>query len=239
MQDPKRTIEKITQQIRNPQNAAFLEQLEHGDKLDNIKNRLDKPLEVSVQNHPEPLKEIEVKLAGIDVVTIKGDKGEKGDPGIDGKTPQQGVDYLTEQELQDILDKATPKKDVHYRDGIDGKDAEPLDEEKIIKAVLNKIPKPKDGKDGVSPEPIKHEVIIKETIKHLETLKGNKRPSLRMFRESDELIGTVELHKNMMSNMPKSLIDGDQRWHGGLDITINDTAPSSPYLNQLWIDTSP
>ena len=46
----------------------------------------------------------------------------KGDKGDDGKTPQKGVDYFTDEEV-----------------------------ENIIKSVLKQIPTPKDGKDGYTP----------------------------------------------------------------------------------------
>ncbi len=34
----------------------------------------------------------------------KGDPGENGAPGIDGKTPEKGVDYFTEKDIQQLLD---------------------------------------------------------------------------------------------------------------------------------------
>jgi len=112
--------------------------------------------------------------------------------------------------------------------GIDGKDA---NEEKIIRAVVAKIPIPKNGLDGQSP---KVEEIVKQTIKEIKSLKGDNRLSLRIFKEGDDVVGKVALHANMMKNMPKSLIDGDQRWGGhgltlaaGSNITITTNADGS------------
>lgn len=148
-------------------------------------------------------------------------------------TPIYKKDYLTDDEIEKIKQEITPKKGEHYNDGQDGHTPteeellniimplipEPIpgepglnaDEDKIIQSVLSKIPKPKDGKNPSVQE------VVKATLSHLQNLKGNDRPSLKMFREADDLIGTVSLHKNMMRNMPKSLIEGDQRWggHGG------------------------
>lgn len=218
MDNPKKTLENLTKYTKNPDFARHSLDMEKTDSLQGIKDGTDKVAEaikaIPKTEFPESIK-----------VELTGNKKDKvaalleALSGEDGHTP-------TKQELEEIIkplipepiegkpgvDGRTPIKDIDYRDG---KDAEPLDEQKIIEAILKKIPKPKNGKDGVSPEPLKPEVIVKETIKHLTSLKGNDRPSLKMFRESDDLIGTVSLHKNMMSRMPKSLLDGDQRWHGG------------------------
>lgn len=59
----------------------------------------------------------------------------KGPRGDDGYTPVKGMDYFTDNEKAEIIDKVmqsitmpkdgyTPQKDVDYRDGIDGKDGE-------------------------------------------------------------------------------------------------------------------
>jgi hypothetical protein len=207
--DPKLQIEKITRQIRNPSNAAYLEQLEHGEKLDNIHSRLDKPLEVSVNNHPKAVEKMKVEIEGAEIVTIKGKQGDKGETGERGPQGESVVGPQGPAGIQGEIGPMGPQ-------GIPGRDA---DEQTIIQAVLSKIPKPKDGRDGKDGKDgiVRTEVIIKETLKHLSSLKGNDRPSLKMFREADDLIGSVALHKNMLHNMPKSLIDGDQRWggHGG------------------------
>lgn len=40
--------------------------------------------------------------------------------GEEGKTPQKGVDYLTEEELSAMREEVTPRKGVHYKDGDPG-----------------------------------------------------------------------------------------------------------------------
>lgn len=230
--DPKRTIEKITRQVKNPLNAAFLEHVESNDHLSDIKERLDKPLTVDIGKLPEEMSQHADAIkntsgfinAFLKSMTEKGDQGnpgEKGEDGKDGKdgiTPEFGKDYFTpeqvEQIKQGIKEEVTPQKGVDYFDGEPGLPGKDADEQKIIQEIMGKIELPENGRDGKSP---KIEDIVKATILHLGNLKGNNRPSLKMFRESDDLIGTVSLHKNMMRNMPKSLIEGDQRWggHGG------------------------
>ncbi len=223
MTDPKRTIEKITRQVKNPVNAAFLEQVEQTGHLEDIKEGLKPTTKVTsfIQHFLDEVKPKrgEDYLTDEEMKEIKEEaKGEQGEKGQDGKTPEFGKDYFTPEHINQIKEgikqEVTPVYGTDYHDGADGVNGTnglDADEDRIIQSVLQKIPKPKDG---ISP---KIQDIVKETIKHLSGLKGNDRPSLKMFREADDLIGTVSLHKNIMRNMPKSLIDGDQRWggHGG------------------------
>jgi len=219
MKDPKKTIEKLTKFARNPQVALHMEAMESNEYLQDIADKLEK--------HTEPLEKVNEFLKA-----VKGEKGDSPVRGVDyftdeeikdfkneiqskirvpedGYTPRKGIDYFLEEEIEDWLERITPIKGLHYNDG---KDA---DEEKIISAVLSKIPIPKDGKDGISPKPLEPKVVANEAIKILTSLKGKDRPSLYVFKEGEELMGTVRLHQNMMKNMPKSLLEGDQRWHGG------------------------
>lgn len=73
---------------------------------------------------PKPLKEIDVNLKGVSLVTIKGDKGDKP----------------TKAEILEVVKPLIPKP-------IPGKDA---DEEKIIQEILKKIPTPKDGRSPIT-----------------------------------------------------------------------------------------
>lgn len=224
MQDPQKTLEKLTKYGKNADFANHSEMMEQTEHLGGLKQATEQVAQAvkSIPQFPEKMK---MELEGAEIVTIKGQKGEPGHtpteeellnlikpliPEVkDGYTPQKGIDYLTDTELKDILNLATPQKNIHYKDGRDA------DEQKIIKTILSKIPKPKDGENGKDAKPLDPKIIVKETIKYLQILKGDQRLSLKMFRESDDLIGSVQLHKNMMSRMPKSLLDGDQRWHGG------------------------
>jgi hypothetical protein len=80
-----------------------------------------------------------VALEGVSVVTIKGDKGD---------TPEKGVDYMTPEELETIAqtmraglkEEVTPVKGEDYF--TDQESAE------FVERVLVKVPTPKDGKDG-------------------------------------------------------------------------------------------
>lgn len=89
--------------------------------------------------------------------SIKGDQGEKP----------------TDEELKSIILPLIPepiKGDAGYtpikgRDYFDGRDADPIDEQKIISSILKQIPPAKPGKDGES-------VTLEMVIDHLTSLKG-------------------------------------------------------------------
>lgn len=229
--DPKKTIEKLSRYAKNPQFADHSEKIEQTEHLASIADALKNPTKPVFGDFVQSF---------LDHV-----KGESGDKGDQGEKPVYGKDYLTDEEVESIKKEITPKlgedyftpahinqitnqikasvrdevrpiKGIHYDDGKDGEDGKDADVNGIVEAVLAKIPKPKNGRDGRDSQ-FKIEDVVKATLKHLTNLKGDERPSLKMFRESDDLIGSVALHKNMMRNMPKSLLDGDQRWggHGG------------------------
>lgn len=137
-------------------------------KLMEIKQRNDhhgeaqpaREAQIELQNKAnEKLSEISDKLEKPEVqkVSIEGKKSDvataffemlKGDKGDDGKTPKKGEDYFTAEEIKNFKDEITPVKGKDYNDGKDGKNA---DEEKIIKEIFDKIPKPKNGRDGYTP----------------------------------------------------------------------------------------
>jgi hypothetical protein len=90
----------------------------------------------------------------------KGDKGERGEPG-------QGVDMA---EVRAMVDNALQNYPLPQdgRDGINGKDAEPVDVDSLIGLIssevqlaVSKIPVPKDGIDGRDAEPIHPDTIAR------------------------------------------------------------------------------
>lgn len=73
---------------------------------------------------------------------IRGDKGEKGDNGI---TPQKGKDYFTPNEIKEIVQEIQTRIKVPQK----GKDYFTDAEIKsMIEIIISRIPKPKNGKDG-------------------------------------------------------------------------------------------
>lgn len=134
---------------------------------------------------------------------LKGDQGEpgqsiKGDPGY---TPQRGIDYFTQEDINEIikevLKKATPIKGVHFNDGIDGKDAELPDVEQLVKLA----------------------------VKQIKELKGNDRIELTSIRNGEQIARALNYPKvkGVLKDMPDSLLEGDQRWGGGGDTVVAGT----------------
>lgn len=85
----------------------------------------------------------------VKIIQLKGDKGDKGDTGDDGYTPQAGIDFYTDEEIDEIksqiLEKATPKLGEDYFTNMQ------LEEmaEKVLSRVV--IPKPIKGEAGKTP----------------------------------------------------------------------------------------
>lgn len=80
-------------------------------------------------NSSSPLQEIE-QSKGDEVLTsilgaLKGPKGDKGDEGKPGRTPVKHEDYMTPEDITEmvkmVIPRATPKKGKDYVDGINGK----------------------------------------------------------------------------------------------------------------------
>jgi hypothetical protein len=189
-QDPRKTIEKTLKYLRNPQVANFQEAQEANEKLDELSPHIQKVSDIS-----ERLSKF--------LDTGKGEKGDKGETGEKGEKGDSVRGEKGEQGVQGIqgLQGEKGEQGVQGIQGIPGIDGNPG----------------RDGKDGRDGQTPKTHAVAKEAVKLLKELKGKERLSLRNFEEGDDIIGQVRLHSNMMKNMPKSLIDGDQRWggHGG------------------------
>ncbi len=139
---------------------------------------------------------------------LKNLKGEKGEIGDKGATPKMGEDYLTESEIQELIDLIytqvkskieipeigknyfTPEeyqlilesveKNIKYpKDGKDGKDAI-VDYNKIISQIMSKVKIPKDGKDG-SPD------TGKEIVEKLTKLPEEERLSWKYLKDKPDL----------------------------------------------------
>lgn len=89
---------------------------------------------------------------GLGVDYYKGEPGEQGIPGKDGKTPVKGVDYFTDAEITEIKDEIAEKVQVGAK-GEDGKNAYQLAVEAGYEGSETEwlaSLKGKDGKDGTN-----------------------------------------------------------------------------------------
>ena len=161
-------------------------------------------------------------------------KGEKGDTGEKGYTPQKGKDYYSETEINSIITyiQSKVKDGVQGEQGIQGltgKDGNaPIrgvdyyttkDQEKILKDILNKIPK---SKDGVSPS-------INEIVnKAVDELKKNPV-------NFNDIQGTGDL-KKLIEFLKMGGFRGGGNMQGVFTdkITLSLTAPVNPKYGDLW-----
>jgi hypothetical protein len=162
--------------------------------------------------------------------------------GFDGYAPKKGVDYFTEQEVESIVreikKEATPVKGVDYKDGKNGrtpvKGVDYLTKEELDK--IKREVKPvkgkdyKDGKDGSPDTP--YEIRDK-----LSSLKRNERLDAKYIKNLAKEVGSVTITGvggGTATSVTEHIADTDIH----VPIYVQDTEPSSPTLNDLWVDTS-
>lgn len=150
------------------------------------------------------------------IKSVKGDTGEKGEKGDKGDNYE-----LTREDINFIISVVTPKKGVHYKDGVDGKDG------KNGRNGKDGI----DGKDGLDGTEISPEQIVNK-LNTLTNVLDSK--VLKDVASKKELVAQ---EKRLLDGMVR--VDGrikaiDQRWHGGLGFVTTDATltgrgtPASP-----------
>ena len=165
----------------------------------------------------------------------------KGKDGEDGHTPIKGKDYYTPEEIKEIKKEVTPVKGKDYFDGKDGKNGrdgkDGKDGARGLRGLSGKDGKDgrngKDGKDGKDGSPdTPYEIRDK-----LSSLKGNERLDAKAIKNLAREIGSVTF-TGMGGGTSQTVTEhiADTLIH--VPIYIQDTAPSNPSLNDLWIDTS-
>lgn len=165
----------------------------------------------------------------------------KGKDGEDGYTPVKGKDYYTPEEIKEIKKEVTPVKGKDYFDGKDGKNGrdgkDGKDGARGLRGLSGKDGKDgrngKDGKDGKDGSPdTPYEIRDK-----LSSLKGNERLDAKAIKNLAKEMGSVTF-TGMGGGTSQTVTEhiADTLIH--VPIYIQDTAPSNPSLNDLWIDTS-
>lgn len=165
----------------------------------------------------------------------------KGKDGEDGYTPVKGKDYYTPEEIKEIKKEVTPVKGKDYFDGKDGKNGrngkDGKDGARGLRGLSGRDGKDgrngKDGKDGKDGSPdTPYEIRDK-----LSSLKGNERLDAKAIKNLAKEMGSVTF-TGMGGGTSQTVTEhiADTLIH--VPIYIQDTAPSNPSLNDLWIDTS-
>ncbi len=165
----------------------------------------------------------------------------KGKDGEDGYTSVKGKDYYTPEEIKEIKKEVTPVKGKDYFDGKDGKNGrngkDGKDGARGLRGLSGRDGKDgmngkvgKDGKDGSPDTP--YEIRDK-----LSSLKGNERLDAKAIKNLAKEMGSVTF-TGMGGGTSQTVTEhiADTLIH--VPIYIQDTAPSNPSLNDLWIDTS-
>lgn len=191
---------------------AKLVQASKKKEIEEIKTEIRSSLE-GVQAVNEVFKRIELlKIKG-----DKGDNGEKGEPGIDGKDGKDGIDGKDGKDGingRDGKDGARGLRGLAGRDGVDGKNG-------------------KDGRNGKDGSPdTPYEIRDK-----LSKLRGNERLDAKHIKNLSKEIGSVTI-TGVGNGTSQSLSDHISNTLIHSNIYIQDTEPSSPILNDLWVDTS-
>ncbi len=142
-------------------------------------------------------------------VSLDGIEQIKGEQGEQGEKGDKGDDGKDGIDGKDGEKGETGISGNDGRDGFDGKNG-------------------KDGKDGQDGSPDSPT----EVRDKLASLKGNERLDISSIKNGEALA-------SLASKASKKFDMNDQRWNGsGTFITVSTTAPSNPYLNQLWFDIS-
>ncbi len=218
--------------------AQLGESIETNDKLDQVLKKLEDN-NTSITNsmdsgHANVVKvmvdaflekEISVKLEGVSIMTIKGDKGSdgekpsqeeltalikplipkplKGDKGEDAYTPVKGKDYFTQKEIQDFINFSKPKKGVDYFDG-------------------------KNGLNGVeiSPEQVRDK---------LETLEDDERLDKKAIKGLDEILKDLKASITNIANIGTRIggNGGAQPYKPGTNISFTKDGNGATVINTL------
>lgn len=195
--------------------------------------------------------EAETKLRQLEV-----DLKKEAFKGNDGYTPVKGKDYFTEQEIQELKESIaalipTPKDgedavvDYDYilgqiylkvveavskiprikGDKGDKGDTPTIDIDSIVKAVIKLIPEQKDKKIVIDRQQIID--LIDDRVKKnpQQTVRvGGSVASIRALTDVDISRLPVDSQGNFIFNR--------------YNLTVDTVAPSSPQVNDLWVDTN-
>jgi hypothetical protein len=241
MQDPKENLKKLLKKVKTELDPEGAKQDAEKEAKDETDGKLD-----SVAKGTDRMAEFLDKLKGDDGYTpVKGKDyftEEELSQIKEEVTPILGKDFLTEQDIQDLVKAVTPIKGEHYftqeeiddfieqvtpKKGVDyddGKDAKEIDIEEIVDEVLEKIPPPKNGepgKDGKDATP-------EEVIEAIKKLPEKKKLDISHLRNSAQI----------QSAISKMIKGGGITGVNTKKITVSDTAPLDPRLNDIWINIS-
>jgi hypothetical protein len=226
MNTPQEKLNKLSNYRKDKEFASYIEQVSTNEKIEEliqtVKETQVEP--VAQQEYPKFPEEISIK--GVNLIQIKGDKGD------DGYTPVKGVDYF---DGKDGKDGYTPIKNKDYFDGKDGKTPK-IDYDKIKSEIILEIPIPKDGKNGKDGSPDTREEIVNKinSGKEKDTkIKSEQIEGLEKFSTQENLdraIGILDQRTQFLINK-RSGGGGVQSVVAGTNVTVDNTDPQNPVVS--------
>lgn len=196
MNTPQEKLNKLSNYRKDKEFASYIEQVSTNEKIDElIQTVKDTQVEPTPQQEYPKFPE-EISIKGVNLIQIKGDKGD------DGYTPVKGVDYF---DGKDGKDGYTPIKNKDYFDGKDGKTPK-IDYDKIKSEIILEIPIPKDGKNGKDGSPDTREEIVNKinSGKEKDTkIKSEQIEGLEKFSTQENLdraIGILDQRTQFLIN---------------------------------------
>ena len=170
-------------------------------------------------------------------------KGEKGDPGRDGKPLVPGKDYMTLHEQKVRMREMFERAKQEIRDGIDGKDGKDAEvtEEQIQEAAeraFQMIQLP-NFEALITQEP----QAIRDA---LELLQDDERLDAKAIKGLEDELTKI---RNATDNAMRASVGGtNKNWVNQrvsqirleelANVYVSDTAPASPQVGDFWFDIS-
>lgn len=201
--DNKKKLIREARYAIDPEKAALEEMQQMNDRLETIESSFGSSFKLEMK---EPIR----LAADPSLLALVAALPQRGP---DGHTPELGVDYLTEEDMQTIKEEVTPVKGVDYftpdEIRLVTEEATPVKgvdyfTQADIKEIALKV-KPAKGDKGEKGDPGElSDVDVEAVVEQLKKLKGDKRIPLNAIRGAEN-INLANGGFNM----------ADQRWHGG------------------------
>lgn len=228
--------------------TATLQAYVLSEKNDDEKKMIVQSVAVSLDKIAKSTPQMKQVNSAAEFITnfLESIKGEPGKPGEDGKTPEKGVDYFTESEVDEIVSRIrdlipTPEDGKTPEKGVDYMTAEEIDA--LIREVVSRIPKPKDGDPGkdavlnyeeiatkllpLLPKPKEVKQITPDApldiVKKLRSLKEGERLSIDDLKDVPDFAAMFNRAKNQPVQDPGIAIEGSGEEIASLIRRINFT----------------
>jgi len=216
-----------------------MEKINRQKKIEKFLLDKDKAIFENIEEFSSALQTLIAKLDGVDLENLESLAGS------DGHTPQKGVDYFTPEEIDGlekfILDHM-PKEDIDFPSKASAEKAI----KRFVGEAIAKLPKPKDGKPGIDGKDGSPDTGV-QVIKKIRSVGKNQGLKVKDIRGMNKVVSRVKENTDDIDDLKKEVNEkvvqfGNNSFVDVLndlsDVTVAATAPSSPSIGDLWLDTS-